>query len=104
MLCLSVAGSSVAMAVSSASTKVSYFCTFFLYLCIFVNFNGIGAQELAEDETVIGETVPASSFYGRVVELTDESFDAAIAKHDHILVDFYAPWCSHCKRLSPQVS
>jgi protein disulfide-isomerase A1 len=39
-----------------------------------------------------------------VLELTDATFDAAIASHDYIFVDFYAPWCGHCKSLSPQVS
>ncbi|KAH7444858.1 hypothetical protein KP509_02G094300 [Ceratopteris richardii] len=40
---------------------------------------------------------------GRVIELTDATFDAAIAKHDYIFVDFYAPWCFHCKKLSPEL-
>eukprot|EP00250_Pteridium_aquilinum_P008794 c18213_g1_i1 orf=698-2020(-) len=40
---------------------------------------------------------------GRVLELTDASFDAAISKHDYIFVDFYAPWCFHCKKLSPEL-
>ncbi|XP_020593537.1 protein disulfide isomerase-like 5-2 [Phalaenopsis equestris] len=38
---------------------------------------------------------------GTVIELNDSNFDSAISTFDHILVDFYAPWCGHCKRLSP---
>ena len=33
-------------------------------------------------------------------ELTDETFDDHIATGQHF-VDFYAPWCSHCKHLEP---
>lgn len=40
----------------------------------------------------------------RVLELDDTNFEAAISRFDYILVDFYAPWCSHCKRLSPEVA
>ncbi|KAJ4795195.1 Disulfide isomerase-like protein [Rhynchospora pubera] len=40
---------------------------------------------------------------GTVIELDESSFDSAIASFDRILVDFYAPWCGHCKRLSPEL-
>ncbi|KAL4280185.1 hypothetical protein GQ457_03G029160 [Hibiscus cannabinus] len=40
---------------------------------------------------------------GKVLELDESNFDSAISSFDFILVDFYAPWCSHCKHLSPQL-
>ncbi|PKA57352.1 Protein disulfide isomerase-like 5-2 [Apostasia shenzhenica] len=40
---------------------------------------------------------------GSVIELNDSNFDTAISSFDHILVEFYAPWCGHCKRLSPEL-
>ncbi|CAI8584361.1 unnamed protein product [Vicia faba] len=40
---------------------------------------------------------------GKVLILDESNFDSAISSFDHILVDFYAPWCGHCKRLSPEL-
>lgn len=36
-----------------------------------------------------------------VLTLSERSFDQALSEHDVILVEFYAPWCAHCKKLAP---
>lgn len=37
-----------------------------------------------------------------VVELTDSNFDKLVLNSDDIwLVEFFAPWCGHCKNLAP---
>ena len=48
---------------------------------------------------VISQDEPAAS---NVLTLTDSTIEAAIKENPHILIEFYAPWCGHCKRLAPE--
>ncbi|CAA2998835.1 disulfide isomerase-like 5-2 [Olea europaea subsp. europaea] len=56
---------------------------------------------------IISPTINASEnpfkVDGKVLELDESNFDASISTFDYIFVDFYAPWCGHCKRLAPEL-
>ena len=37
-----------------------------------------------------------------VLDLTESTFQGAIEQHDTLMVEFFAPWCGHCKKLAPE--
>jgi len=44
---------------------------------------------------------PTGSLEG-VIDLTPENFDSYVNCGKHALIEFYAPWCGHCKHLTPE--
>mmetsp|Transcript_51132 Transcript_51132/g.121501 ORF Transcript_51132/g.121501 Transcript_51132/m.121501 type:complete len:415 (+) Transcript_51132:68-1312(+) len=39
---------------------------------------------------------------GAVISLTGDTFDAAVKANPLLFVQFYAPWCQHCRALAPE--
>ncbi|BDA45122.1 probable protein disulfide isomerase-like 2-2 [Coccomyxa sp. Obi] len=50
---------------------------------------------------VVSQEDPTESLSG-VYDLTPADFDKVVNGGKHALVEFYAPWCGHCKHLTPE--
>jgi protein disulfide-isomerase A1 len=66
---------------------------------IFRNPHSVDWLEERIMEPFTGSAKPKSPF---VQHLTTETFDTVLTDKDGFLVEFYAPWCGHCKNFAPE--
>uniref|UniRef100_UPI00398ED248 protein disulfide-isomerase A4 n=1 Tax=Pristiophorus japonicus TaxID=55135 RepID=UPI00398ED248 len=58
-------------------------------------------EEEEEDDNEEGNDLSVKEENG-VLILTDANYESFIADKDVVLIEFYAPWCEHCKRFAPE--
>lgn len=50
----------------------------------------------------LGLLLLAAVVAAEVVTVTDATHDEVVASSDFVLIEYYAPWCGHCKKLEPE--
>ncbi|KAM3917209.1 protein disulfide-isomerase A2 [Leptodactylus fuscus] len=73
-----------------------------LLLAFYVKADATSEESSAESSSV--EKTEELLEEEDVLVLHDKNFDNALKTYKYLLVEFYAPWCGHCKDLAPKYS
>jgi len=59
-----------------------------------------GSRDGSYDSFIKSEEIPENND-GPVTVLVGKNFESIVNANKDVLVEFYAPWCGHCKKLAP---
>lgn len=51
---------------------------------------------------MVSSEAPMFKEEGNVIVIEDDNYEEVVAAYPKLLIEFYAPWCGHCKSLAPE--